>query len=114
MDLWDRFELLWHGSHARLRSLSRDVVLRSHADVLERLKPHVWTMSRAEQRGYVRARAARVVNREVHLLLSEVCWVPAGRLQRELVQRSTEEIVVNVVSGLSQRPGLAPQLKRAS
>lgn len=52
-------------SESKVNQLARDVAERCRHDVWDRVWRRVATMEAAEARGYVRARAAMVVSREV-------------------------------------------------
>jgi hypothetical protein len=54
-------------NNSRLRRLAERIAQHSLGDVLRRTSGLTEDMSSAEARGYIRARAARVVNREVML-----------------------------------------------
>ena len=55
------------GSNNHLRRLAEQIAQHSLGDVLRRTSGLTRDMSSAEARGYIRARAARVVNREIML-----------------------------------------------
>lgn len=75
-----------------LDELAMQIAAFSYPTVRQRLSPDVEQMSRAEARGYVRARAAAAIRREVTRLLTVQPQV--GRFdEAELILRATNQVV---------------------
>lgn len=67
---------------AKMHELVRDVAERCRHEVWERVWRRVPAMDTAEARGYVRARAAIVVSREVDWTAERTKWINSARQQR--------------------------------
>ena len=81
--------------------LARDVALRSRQPVRERLSADVAYMTQAEARGYVRARAAAVVQHQVDLAFAPATNVPPAE-RAEIVRTSSEQVTSLVLCDLFQ------------
>jgi len=82
-----------------LEELTAQIAAFSYQTVRERLSPDAQQMSRAEARGYVRARAAAVIRQEVSRLLA--VQPQAGRVdEAELILRATNDVVQRVTHEL--------------
>jgi hypothetical protein len=83
------------GAARRIERLATDIAIRTRAAVHARLAAHVATMSPAEIAGYVRARAAAVIQPAVALALVEEKRIPAWGAA-ELHRQTTDVAVVLV------------------
>lgn len=84
-------------SMLRTASLARQIARRSQGDVFGRVHDLIFGMSPHEMRGYIRARAARVIRRE--LSSSTVAVGQLSDANRQLLFRITTECVVQLVMG---------------
>ena len=98
----------------QLQRLSVQIADRCLDAVRVRLNPLAYSMTPAEARGYVRARAAAVVSREVDLTVSMEGRLPAwGRT--ELMRQATSHVVLQLGSELvSLPPSEVRRLRRAA
>ncbi|MEX0641369.1 MAG: hypothetical protein WD468_01640 [Pirellulales bacterium] len=100
------FDLLKHALVLSRRppidDVIREVTRRSMAEVERRLSSVVTTMSEAELRGYVRARAARPVRSEAERLATEQGWRIA--LSDSLIASALERTVYLVVYRSRMQP----------
>ena len=87
-------------SFKKTDALVRQVVEASVTGVCERVAEQIETMSLSEARGYVRARAARVVLRETRLLISRIPEVDA-RWSEGVARAATERLVPVVLRHMS-------------
>jgi len=76
---------------------------QSIEDIHHRLDTAVHAMPLAEARGYIRARAGKVVREQIQHVLAGEGRLPAWG-EQELQRRATSEAVNQVVSGLHLRP----------
>ena len=96
----------------KLYDLIREIAQHSVAAVRRRLSDAVFTMSDAELRGYVRARALRPVRREAEQLAGEFGWRTG--LNDPLVVNSLERTVHLVFHQLKTQPVVAPSAAHAT
>jgi len=98
----------------QLQRLAVQVAERSLDGVRHRLNPSANSMTPAEARGYVRAKAAAVVTREVDLVLSVEGRIPAwGR--GELLRQATNHVVLQIGRELvSLPPAQVRRMRRAA
>jgi hypothetical protein len=98
------FELLdRYLARQRAGQLALEIAERSHAEVWERSQAHGVTMRFPEAQGYVRARAASVIDAHVNRALQQ--FEPLNRdLQLELVERATQAVVDAVTHELLKSP----------
>ena len=82
-------------SSSKLETLIRQVVDASVHPVCQRVRKQIETMTLSEARGYIRARAARVVQRESRLALSRVPAADTAWTKR--VEHTATERLVTVV-----------------
>lgn len=95
----------------QLQRLALLVAERSLEGVRHRLNPLAHTMTPAEARGYVRARSAAVVTREVDHALSIEGRIPAwGR--GELLRQATSHVVLQLSRELVSLPPSQVRLQR--
>ena len=95
----------------QLQRLALQVAERSLEGVRHRLNPLAHTMTPAEARGYVRARAAAVVTREVDYALSLEGRTPTwGR--GELLRQATTQVVMQLSRELVSLPPSQIRLHR--
>jgi hypothetical protein len=90
----------------------REVARRSMAEVRGRLCAAIDSMSEAELRGYVRARAARPVRCEAQQLATEQGWRIA--LSESLIAGALERTVHLVVYQLRMQPVVATSAAHAT
>ena len=90
------------GAARRIERLATDIAIRTRQAVHERLAAHVTTMTPAEIAGYVRARAAAVVQPAVALALVEEQRVPAWGAA-ELHRQTTDTIVLLVTRDVTHK-----------
>ncbi len=83
---------------------------RSESNISQRVERRLASMSPDEGRGYIRARAATVIHRQVDLLLAEQRQI-AAKDRRELIDRATEAVIVRVVE-IHQSAGSRPHGRR--
>ena len=81
--------------------LARDIALRSRTPVKERLSAIVANMTQSETRGYVRARAAAVVQRQVDLAFVPECNLPPAA-RADIVRVSSDQVTSLVLCDLFQ------------
>ncbi len=106
---------LWGGSALRRReALSRQVAERCVESVCQLVSPQVEPMTFSEARGYIRARAARLVRKQARQVINqypdaELAWVDA------VARAATEQLVPLVLrqTGVGV-PQVAKQLRLAA
>jgi hypothetical protein len=86
--------------------LIREVARRSMTEIHRRMSTAANTMSEAELRGYVRARAARPVRCEAERLATEQGWQTV--LTDSIVASALERAVYQVVYQARMQPVVAP------
>ena len=103
MDLFHRFALLRKvaGRRATIVDDASDVARRSRWVVLGRVGDGARERGRAELQGYVRARAAVVIHREVGILLASRRNV-SNLARQTLIDVATREVVDLVVADLAE------------
>jgi hypothetical protein len=110
MGLFDVLAGIWGGPS--VQDLARQIAQRSYAAVRESVEGRTWSMSRAEARGYVMAKAAPVIRSELAILA-----IRAPRLSdrtRSLVyDHASQRLVQSVLSDIS-RQQIRPALRRAA
>ena len=83
------------GGEEHLQELAARIVQRSLNEVLQRVTALTSEMSPAEARGYIRARAAKVINREIAAAYAADARLrPADRMQ--LVSLVTDALVAAI------------------
>jgi hypothetical protein len=90
-------QLLFTGRNVRPEELATQIAERAVAEVKRRLNNVVYSMSQAEARGYVRARAAKPIRQHMSAVLSSVPALSPEQTQ-EILARATERTVTKVVS----------------
>jgi hypothetical protein len=95
-----------------LDEVAREVARRSMTEIRRRMSAVADTMSEAELRGYVRARAARPVRCEVERLATEQGWRLA--LTDSLIASALERTVHQVVYQTRLQPVVAPSAVHAT
>lgn len=95
-----------------LDEVIREVVRRSMTEIRHRMSDATDTMSEAELRGYVRARAARPVRCEAERLSTEQGW--RALLTDSLVSSALERAVHQVVYQTRMQPVVAPSAVHAT
>ena len=82
--------------------LARQVAQRSYALVRELVEGHTWTMSRAEARGYVRAKAAPVIRAEIAALIER-----SGRLGEQgrssVYNLASDRVIQSVLADIGRQ-----------
>lgn len=96
---------------AKLKDLARDVAERCRHDVWDKVWRRVPAMDMAEARGYVRARAAIVVSREVDWIAEHSKWVNGARRQRLFDQ--TLALVTQLIVAEARAVHVAPARRAA-
>jgi hypothetical protein len=94
-------QLLFTGRNVRSEELATQIAERALAEVKRRLNSVVYSMSHAEARGYVRARAAKPIRQQMSAMLSSVPSLTPEQSQ-EILVRATERTVTQVVSDFAQ------------
>jgi hypothetical protein len=84
------------GKDEEFTSLARQIAVRTLDEVADRITGLSPEMSTAEARGYIRARAAKVVNREVLLVFRGRRLNAAD--QSQLVAMATDAIITAILS----------------
>jgi hypothetical protein len=96
---------------SKLNELARDVAERCRHDVWDKVWRRVPAMETAEARGYVRARAAIVVSREVDWVADHSKWVNGSRRQRLFDQTLTN--VTQLIVAAARAVHVAPARRAA-
>ncbi len=101
------------GHSRKIRSLAKMVAEQSVEGVCQRIAGHTTLMTTSETRGFIRARAARVIRRQARLLLSrqkdaQENWT------RQTVCRATEQVIPLVLRQLSQSNSRASAARTAA
>jgi hypothetical protein len=112
-NMFDSFKRAWvRTRRPPVDDVIREIVRRSMAEVRERLCAAIATMSDAELRGYVRARATRPVRCEAERLAAEQGW----RIARNdsLVTSALERTVHQTVHQLRMQPVVATTAAHAT
>jgi hypothetical protein len=94
----------------RIISTARQIANQSRDDVWARVCELVFQMDLAEARGYVRARAAKIIRREVGVGAASISGIDANG--RDLVARMATERVVQLV--MAQVVSDRPPIRRAA
>lgn len=81
--------------------LSRQLAQRTYAAVRESVGSHVLAFSRAEARGYVRAKANPVIRSEVMLLANRYAGLSQARLAA-VVSQASDRVVQSVLVDLNR------------
>ena len=89
-----------------------DVARGCHANVAERLAPAMYEMTLPEVRGYIRARAAEVVEREV-VRLEERIGTQAS-IVAIVKHRATEEVIRMAMGDLLKATRQTPVVRKAA
>ena len=92
--------LLFAGRSVRLEELAEQISSRAIAEVERRMSTVIHTMSQAEVRGYVRARAAKPVRQQMQFVLANVPAISPEQRQ-EVLARATDRTVAHVVGELA-------------
>jgi hypothetical protein len=95
-----------------LDEVVREVARRSMTEIRRRMGAAVDTMSEAELRGYVRARAARPVRYEAERLATEQGW--RAVLAESLVTSALERAVHQIVYQARMQPVVATSAAHAT
>ena len=89
-----------------------EIARRCHAGVSQRLDQAMFSMSLPEARGYIRARAAVVVEQESMLVLQRTACQSA--VAAEVRRRATEEVVRMAMGDLLKATRQSPAVRRAA
>ncbi len=93
-------------SLGRIIATARQIAKQSRDDVWSRIRDLIFEMDVPEARGYVRARAAKIVRREVHALANSMQGIDAD-CRRLVTSIATERVVQLVIAEVvSQRPSI--------
>ena len=95
-----------------IAELSRQLAQRSYASVRESVGPHVLEFSRAEARGYVRAKSGPVIRAEARLVAGRNRGLSQASVAAVVAQASDR--VVQSVLGDLNRQRARPALHRAA
>lgn len=99
------------GQQRMVEDLSKKIIARCEASVWSRVQPLVATMDPAESRGYIRARAASVIERETAIEIDTIEDANAT-LSKRVQQAVSEAIVREMVAKIAtQHPAT---LRRAA
>lgn len=86
-------------NRTQITSLVDRVVARSHSAVWQRVRDRAWSMSPYQARGYIRARAALIVEREMTIAVAELPEFPQTQLdfvtdvvRQRLVERTLADV----------------------
>jgi flavin-binding protein dodecin len=102
--------LIQRQSLNRIISTARQIANQSRDDVWARVRDLVFQMDIPEARGYVRARAAKIVRREAEAVVASTHGIDAA--SRHLVKRMATERVVQLV--LAEVVSTRPSIRRAA
>ncbi len=84
----------------------QEIMERSYATVLERVRRRATTMRIAEARGYVRSRALEIVHRELAAAYTNRIKLDPD-VQTTIVSQATEALVIRVTAELRSVPKAA-------
>lgn len=98
---WPQIITRWIVSD-RLAEMSERVAGRSRMAVWQRIVERAATLGPTESRGYIRARAASVIHREIDRLIEQE-GPAVGRMRERIISRATESLVETIVGQLAQR-----------
>ena len=90
-------------SARQLAGLAAEIAQRSHGDVWQRVAHRATAMRLVEARGYVRARAARVIHHHVHAALETRPEIDDSR-REELISLATEVVISAIARELLHLP----------
>ena len=110
MGFFDVLAGFWSGPS--VQDLARQIAQRSYAAVRESVEGRTWSMSRAEARGYVAAKAAPVIRSELAILAIRVPRL-SDRTQSLVYDHASQRLVQSVLSDIS-RLQTRPTLRRAA
>ncbi|MBI3839512.1 MAG: hypothetical protein HY288_16455 [Planctomycetia bacterium] len=85
---------------------AQELVQRSYATVLDRVRRRATTMRISEARGYVRSRALDIVHRELAAAFAD-CGKLDPAVQTAIVSQATDALVVRVTAELRSVPKAA-------
>ena len=97
-DIWNRFL-----AEQRLPRLAAEVAQRSHAQVWNRSHEWAASMRLTEAQGYVRARAATIIDASANAVLDGVD-PRDGNLRSKLIEQATQAVVDSVTHELLKSP----------
>ena len=100
------------GPQRMVEDLTKSIAPRCEPAVWARIEALVQTMDPAQSRGYIRARAASVIEREVSLAVESLEEKSDSLVQRLTASVSDAVVRKMMASVASQLP--APQLRRAA
>lgn len=109
MRLFDAVAGFWGGPS--VQDLARQIVQRSYAAVRESVEGRTWSMSRAEARGYVMAKAAPVIRTELAILAIRVPHL-SDRNQTLVYDHASQRLVQSVLADLTRQA--RPTLRQAA
>ncbi|HUY33101.1 MAG TPA: hypothetical protein VMV69_09990 [Pirellulales bacterium] len=93
--------------------LARQVAQRSYALVRDLVEGRTWAMSRAEARGYVRAKAGPVIRAEIAALIQR-----SGRLgehgQSSVFALASDRVIQSVLADIGREQARQRDAKRAA
>jgi hypothetical protein len=92
--------LLFAGRRFRLEELADQIAERAIAEVERRMSTVIHTMSQAEIRGYVRARASKPVRQQMQFVLSNVPALSPDQREEVLIL-ATDRTVARVVGEIA-------------
>ena len=99
------------GQQRMVEDLTKRIAARCEAGVWARIEATARSMEPAQSRGYIRARAARVINREVNLAMRRLTDVNATLPER--VRESVSDVIVRkMIAAIAQQH--PTQLRRAA
>jgi hypothetical protein len=94
------------------QELARQIAQRSYAAVRESVEGRTWSMSRAEARGYVAAKAAPVIRSELASLALRTPRLH-GRLQMAVYAHASDRLVQSILADVGRQKSRQP-LRRAA
>lgn len=103
----------WIGDDRTLRSLAVEAARRCETAVWQKVGQRASTMPLAEARGYVRARSAPIVRRQVELVLVSQPDVVASRRSR-VVEQALDAAVVRAIEVMRTRSAVPVARRQAA
>jgi len=92
--------------------LARQIAQRSYAAVRESVEERTWSMSRAEARGYVTAKAAPVIRSELAILALRTPRLHGG-LRTAVYAYASDRLVQSILADVGRQKSRQP-LRRAA
>jgi hypothetical protein len=100
MGFFDSLRAFWGAPS--VQELARQIAQRSYAAVRESVEGRTWSMSRAEARGYVTAKAAPFIRSELAVLAIRTPRLN-GRLQTTVYVNASDRLVQSVLADVGRQ-----------